>query len=102
MTPSIVDLPWLLPPPKDFAARAKAAQADGDGRAIQALATFRLNGRQATGVARALRQARESGRDLAPLAPFRLGVLASATYDMLLDDLVAAAARHGVALELVT
>jgi FkbH-like protein len=98
--PSIVDLPWLPPPPADFAQQCRAIEGGGAAAAIQRLAALRLSPRQSAMLARAL--GRCAGPDLAPLAKFRLGVLASATADVLLDCIPAAAARHGVAVELVS
>src|SRR5690348_4310488 len=101
MTYSVVELPWLREPPADYAARCRAVDSSREpaGRAIQFLADFRLDSRRAASLARAIRRARAAGKDLSPLSPFRLGVLASATYELMHDDLIAAAARHGVALE---
>jgi len=98
-----INLPWLREPPADFAARCRAAgeSLDAAGRELQFLANSRLSSRQATQLARAVRRCHEKHRDLNPLSPFRLGVLSGATADLLLDDLVAAAARHGVALEII-
>jgi FkbH-like protein len=100
---SIADLPWLRAAGADFttACRAVADEPGPVGSRIRFLADFRLTSRQATALARAIKKCAAAGRDLAPLIPFRLGVLAGATADFFLDDLVAAAARHGVALELV-
>ena len=104
MMPSIADLPWLPLPPTDFAAQCKAVGATNEppGPAIQFLAGFRLSARQSSSVARAISRSRQAGLDFAPLSNFRLGILSSATFDLLLDCLPAAAARHGVALDLVT
>jgi FkbH-like protein len=100
---SIADLPWLRPAGADFTAacRAIADEPGPVGSRIRFLADFRLTSRQASALARAIKKCAAAGKDLAPLVPFRLGVLAGATADFFLDDLVAAAARHGVALELV-
>jgi FkbH-like protein len=100
----VTDLPWLPPAPADLSAQARAvAGADAPaGEALQRLAGHVLNTGQAAAVGRAIAKCREAGRDLSPLAPFRLGVLAGATYDLVNEGLPAAAARHGVALELVT
>ncbi|HVV60706.1 MAG TPA: HAD-IIIC family phosphatase, partial [Pseudolabrys sp.] len=104
MAHSIVDLPWLPPAPADFAAQCRAVGSNGEpaGPKLQYLAGFRSPARQASLFARALARCRSNGADLAPLSNFRLGILASATFDLLLDCLPAAAARHGVALELAT
>jgi FkbH-like protein len=100
---SAIDLPWLQEAPPDFSVRCRMAAScgEGSGRALQFLAGFRLNSRHAAHFARALSRCRAERKNLAPLSPFRLGLLAGATSDLLVDDLVAAAARHGVALEIV-
>lgn len=103
MTPSITSLPWLPDPPTDFAARARACM--GEARAgpeIQRLASFRLSAQQSLSLARTIGRCRKEGPSLDPLAGFRLGVVASSTFDLLLDCVPAAAARHGVALEVLT
>ena len=103
MSLSIVDLPWLPLAPADYPARCKELKAGGEpGKAIQALAGYRLNARQSLTLARAIERCRRDGADLAPLSDFRLGVLASGTVDMVIDCLPAAAARHGVALQIVS
>jgi FkbH-like protein len=104
MSHSITELPWLPTPPEDFLAQCKAVGSHGDlpGPALQFLASFRLNPRQSLAVARAIARCRANSPSLAPLSEFRLGVLASATFDLLLDCVPAAAARHGVALDLVS
>ncbi len=49
-----------------------------------------------------MKRLQAAGRDLAPLSQFKLGILAGSTFDLVLDCLPAAAARHGVALSLVS
>ncbi len=104
MPHSVIELPWLPAPPADFLARCKVIGLDGStwGADLQSLASHRLSSRQSASFARALARCRSTGLDLSPLSNFRLGILASATFDFLLDYFPAAAARHGVALELVT
>jgi FkbH-like protein len=100
---SVINLPWLIGAPDDFSERCRAVGLGKGavGKEIQFLAGFRLTSRHATHLARALSRCRAEERNLAPLERFRLGVLAGATSDLLLDDLVAAAARHGVALKVI-
>jgi FkbH-like protein len=103
MTFSLPSLPWLPEPPNDFSARCRACvESPRAGSAIQNLASFRLSAQQSLILARAIARCRKAGLHLEPLSGFRLGVLASATFDLLLDCLPAAAARHGVALEILT
>ena len=98
-------LSWLPVPPADFAARCKAlgqAPAAGDlGRQIRALATHALDEHQLARLGRAIEAARVRGTSLAPLTPFRLGLLGNGTLDLMVPVLVATAARYGVALECV-
>jgi FkbH-like protein len=101
MSLSVVSLPWLPPPPEDWAARCKAAAADGVGRTIQQLSGYALGARQLLALSRALAKRRAADADMAPLSAFRLGMLASNTVDLVIDCLPASAARHGVAAEII-
>ncbi|HEX4098859.1 MAG TPA: HAD-IIIC family phosphatase, partial [Caulobacteraceae bacterium] len=103
MTCSFIDLPWLPQPPGDFDNRLRALGNAGGptGALVQQLATTRLAPRQSAALGRAMSRLRAAGADFAPLSGFRLGVLASSTYDLALDGLAAAAARHGVLVEIV-
>jgi FkbH-like protein len=56
---------------------------------------------QLTKLAKAVGKARSAGRSLHPLAPFRLAVLSNSTIDLVVPALVASAARHGIALEVI-
>lgn len=101
-------LGWLPPKPnnfreacKAFAAGAADASSGAVGRAARALANHALDASALGTLARALRQARAAGADLAPLVPFRLGVVGSGTLDFLGSALEGTAARHGIALEVV-
>ena len=101
---SIVDLPWLPAPPEDFATRCRSIgpSTAGAGEAIRSLASTRLSPRQALTLGRVIAGCSADAVDLSPLERFSLGVLAGSTFDMPLDQLPAAAARHGVQLELLT
>ena len=103
--PSIADLPWLTSPPADFVEQCAALTAergmDGLGAEVARLAGHGLDARQARRLARAMGRISQAGGDLAPLSPFRLVVLSNATFDFIGDHLPAAAARHGLALELI-
>ena len=100
---SIIDLPWLPAPPEDFSARCRSIGpgSPGAGEAIRSLASTRLSPRQALVLRRVIERCSADAVELAPLEGFRLGVLAGSTFDMPLDQLPAAAARHGVRLELL-
>ncbi len=99
---SVAGLPWLPEPPADFADRCRAVGRAGQtiGQEIQFLAAHRLSPRELTQLGRAIK--RHAGAGLAPLSSFRLGLLSNATVDLLIDALGGSAARHGVALEVVT
>jgi FkbH-like protein len=98
-----IDLPWLPDPPEGFRQLCRTLTADqaNAGAEVQRLATHRLDATQSATLSRAINRLAAEGANLAPLSPFRLGVASSATFDFLADVLPAAAARHGVALELV-
>ncbi|HEY3638811.1 MAG TPA: HAD-IIIC family phosphatase [Rhizomicrobium sp.] len=100
--PAISSLPWLPEPPDDFAIQCRACgDATSAGAEIQRLASFRLSAQQSLKLSRTIARCRNSGANLEPLSGFRLGVLASSTFDLLLDCVPAAAARHGVAVEVL-
>ncbi|MGO9329122.1 MAG: HAD-IIIC family phosphatase [Steroidobacteraceae bacterium] len=98
-----VDLQWLPRPPQDFAERLKALSNPGEpaGGQIQSLALHALNLNQLTKLARAIGKLKEVNNSLEPLSPFRLAVLSNSTIDLIVPALVASAARHGVALEVI-
>jgi len=56
---------------------------------------------QLTKLAKAMGKARLEGKPLNPLTPFRLAVLSNSTIDLIVPALVASAARHGIALEVI-
>ena len=99
-SPSVATLPWLPAPPEDFSARCRALSASSvaPGPALQQLANFALDARQSLSLARAIARCRVTG--LSPLSDYRLGILASATFDLIVDCIPAAAARHGLAVEI--
>jgi FkbH-like protein len=94
---------WLPRVPPEFSTRLKAL---GDfrgplGPELQGLAMCALDLNQLTRLAKAISNARLDSRPLAPLTPFRLAVLSNSTIDLVVPALVASAARHGVALEVI-
>ena len=102
MSTSVRDLPWLAPVPGDIRERIrKLAELPEPGAEIQFLASCRLEPQLAANLGKQIGRARDAKRVLAPLASFRLGVLSGATFDLLAEQIPAAAARHGVAAELI-
>jgi FkbH-like protein len=98
------ELEWLPRAPEDFSARVKAllGAPGGAGREFQSLALNALDLNQMTKLAKALVKTRSEGKSLEPLTPFRLALLSNSTIDMIVPALVASAARHGIALEVIT
>ena len=103
MNPLYSELQWLPRVPEGFSETLKALSktAEPVGRELQSLALHALDLNQLTKLAKALGKARVEGRSLAPLVPFRLAVLSNSTIDLVVPALVASAARHGVALEVI-
>jgi FkbH-like protein len=97
------ELQWLPRPPREFRERLKALEIGpcNLGRELQSLALHALDVNQLTKLAKTIGKARADGRSLDPLIPFRLAVLSNSTIDLIVPALVASAARHGVALEVV-
>jgi FkbH-like protein len=98
------DLNWLLPAPPDFRGRCRAtlASVDAGGRELAQLAKYALDENQLRRLAAVVEAFQRDGRSLAPLTPFRLGVLGNATLEPVIPALIATACRHGIALECVT
>ena len=103
MNPLYAELQWLPHAPGEFSTRLKAlANADGPlGQELQALASHALDLNQLTKLAKVISKARQQGKPLDPLAPFRLAVLSNSTIDLIVPALTATAARHGFALEVI-
>jgi len=68
---------------------------------LRALATHALDLNQLNKLAKAIGKAVAKGKSLEPLIPFRLAVLSNSTLDLLGPAMVASAARHGVALDVI-
>jgi FkbH-like protein len=95
-------LAWLPKPPAGFADIVKALVAEpAPGAGFRALALHALDDNQLGRLGRAIIKARADGRDLATLQPFRLGLIGNGTLDLIVPQLVASAARHGLALECI-
>ena len=103
MNPLYSELQWLPRPPADFSAQLKSfGTGPGPlGRELQALTTFGLDLNQLTKVAKAMARVQAEGKALEGLIPFKLAVLANSTIDLVVPALVASAARHGIALEVI-
>ena len=98
----LASLPWLLPPPPDFRQRLNHLVAAGGcvGPELRRLATRRLEDiDQLLKLARELAALRQRPEALAPLQPFRLGVLANATADFIAPAIEGSGLRHGMAIE---
>jgi FkbH-like protein len=96
------DLAWLPPAPADFKERCRLATLDTQaGKRLRGLASWRLDVLQLTRLQRVVAGLRAQGQSLAPLTPFRLGILGNGTLDVIVPAIVATAARHGLALECV-
>jgi FkbH-like protein len=103
MNPLYSELQWLPRAPREFSARLKALEKAGGnlGAEVRSLAMHALDLNQLNKLAKFIGKARSEGRLLDPLVPFRLAVLSNSTIDMMVPALVASAARHGIALEII-
>lgn len=98
------NLAWLPRAPADFRAlnRALAERSEPSGRAVMHLASHALNDGQLKKLGNSIAALAARGVDLAPLVPFKLGIIGTGTLDLLVPLLTASAARHGVLLECVS
>ena len=96
-------LAWLPAAPDDFSAQCRQLLADPAdlGKRVQRLANHALDENQLNRLAKAIQRARDAGQSLAPLTPFRIGLISNATSHFIVPVLVATAARHGIALECI-
>ena len=96
-------LSWLPRPSLDFAFRCRSAlgSAVDLGKRLQSLAGYALDENQLNRMAKVVANARGNGYSLAPLVPFRLGILSNSTTDFIVPALIASAVRHGIALECI-
>jgi FkbH-like protein len=97
------NLQWLPAAPAEFKAQCAELQVgEGPkGDALRQLAGHSLDVNQLSRLARSAKALREKNVSLAPLTPFRLGLVSNATTDFLEAALVASALRHGLDVELV-
>jgi FkbH-like protein len=103
VNPLYSELQWLPHPPQDFSTLLKSAASSGEslGSEIKRLASFALNLNQLIKLAKVIRKARSESTSLLPLVPFRLALLSNSTVEMIASSLIASAARHGIALEVI-
>ena len=95
-------LAWLPAAPADFSARCRELASGPEfGKQAQRLANHGLDENQLNRLAKVIVKARAAGESLAPLVPFRLGIVSNATTHLIVPPLVASAARHGIALECI-
>jgi FkbH-like protein len=71
------------------------------GQRLQWLASHALDEVQLNQLAKLIARVREAGHSVAPLTPFKLGLISNATTDLISPALVATALRHGIALECI-
>ncbi len=95
------NLTWLPAAPADFRKRCEAllTRSEGLGQALRVLAAHSLSEKQLGRLSQTIAALVAQGANLAPLTPFRLGLIGNATLDMIVPTLAASAARHGILLE---
>jgi FkbH-like protein len=96
-------LAWLPAPPLDFRQRCRdLSRSNGTlGQGIRTLASHALSETQLARLSASIAELSSSGADLAPLTPFKLGLVGNGTLDLITPALTASAARHGVLLDWV-
>lgn len=103
MNPLFTELQWLPRAPREFSERIQSLGNSTVplGVELQTLALHALDLNQLTKLAKAIGKARTAGQSLAPLTPFRLAMLSNSRVELIVPALVASAARHGIALEVI-
>ena len=103
MTFDVLAMPWLPAAPEDLRSQLRALdeQSVADGAMLQRLASHRLDSASALALGRALRRFQATSA-LEALRPLRLAVLASSTFNFIVDALPAAALRRGLSLAIET
>jgi FkbH-like protein len=96
-------LAWLPRPPASFAALCRAIldSAEDVGVRLQWLASHALDEPQLSRLAKQVARVRGAGLTIAPLIPFKLGVISNTTTDFICPAVVATALRYGIALECI-
>jgi FkbH-like protein len=97
------ELQWLPRVSEEFPEKLKALRnvAGPLGRELQLLASHALDLNQLMKLGKAISRAHSEGKSMEPLAPFRLAVLSNSTIDLIVQPLIASAARHGIVLEVI-
>lgn len=97
-----IQLQWLPGPPTDWREQLKQlSQAENRGGEAQFLAGHALSPNQLDLLGRTIERLRQTGESFAPLVPFRLAIVSNGSVDLLIPQLVASAARHGILLECI-
>jgi FkbH-like protein len=96
-------MPWLLPTPSDFKARAKALAASDspDEKEARRLASFALDMSELGTLGKVVRAQRDFFISKAGFTPFRLGIVASHTMDYVAAALPATGLRHSLVIDAV-
>src|SRR5271169_4682075 len=96
-------MPWLLPAPADFKARAKtlANSASPDEAEARRLAAFSLNLNELDLLGKVVRKQKEFLAAKAGFTPVKLGIVASHTMDYLAAALPGTGLRHGLVVDVV-
>jgi len=96
-------MPWLLPAPVDFKARAKALanSASPDEAEARRLAAFSLDLNELDLLGKVVRKQKEFLAAKAGFTPIKLGIVASHTMDYLAAALPGTGLRHGLVMDVV-
>jgi len=96
-------MPWLLPTPSDFKARAKALASSGtpDEQEARRLASFALDLSELGTLGKAVKSQREFFISKAGFTPYKLGIVASHTMDYVAAALPGTGLRHSLVIDAV-
>jgi FkbH-like protein len=103
----LTELAWLPRPPADWRLRVEGLGGTAGGSSapigtqLRALAAHALDINQLARLSRRIAALRARGESLAPLESFKLALLSNATTQLIAPALIASAARHGIALDVV-
>jgi HAD superfamily phosphatase (TIGR01681 family) len=103
VTSDLFSLPWLLPAPPDFKARARAALAVDslDQVEVRKLGAYALDLSGLETMGKVVRKHRTALIRKAGLTPFRLGIASSHTMNYVASALPGTALRHNLVLEVL-